>query len=298
MTYYKKLKICGRVAEEFYYPSGIFSGSDRSARFTRKKKEKRAPSDMKFPSREQIHAIYNDLPFDDSPLKRHESSVRRARSQLRALVNCNASDFIGGKFITLTFAPILKGGKKFSFNDLDLANRAIHKTILNIRDAFGLSSDEFKYVVAVQFQKDSFYHGGKKINGGAIHYHVATNIADDTYQYEDFEKLVGWDKYGSTNNRKIDSRIQELGQYMTRYFQKDFADPRLKGRKAFWGSHNLKKPVFLYDSSISYAKEEMGITAKTIPIVEKKPFNTYYGGEGFYTLWRLEYDALNNSKKI
>jgi hypothetical protein len=166
-----------------------------------------------------------------------KQALQRAKKNLRRLINANVGQYgkeFTAKFLTLTFKENIK--------DLDKANYEFEKFIKRLNYyCFGTKKANLKYTCVVEFQKR-----------GAIHYHViiynmpyikANNIANV------------WGN-GFIKINKIDD-IDNVGAYVSEYLGnaekgqgKDVLDDRLQGKKSYFSSRGLFKPIEITDKKV------------------------------------------------
>ncbi len=200
--------------------------------------------------------------------KRLEYSLRRARTEVRRLINSNP-DLI--KFITLTF--------KENIINLDIANRDFKIFIQRLRRYY--QNFNFKYIAVVEFQKR-----------GAVHYHMISNI-----EYIDSKKLAEIWSSGFIKINKI-NHISNIGAYVCKYLHKDFSDSRLAGRKTFFASKNIAKPKEIIcqdDREVSILLTLCGVKDENKPDYENV-WDTEYYGKILYRQYRLNNKPCNISK--
>lgn len=145
-----------------------------------------------------------------------EKVCNRAKNDLTRLINSN---YIKGssRFITLTFRE--------NVQDFNYANKEFNKFIKRFNYYLGYS---VQYTVVVEFQER-----------GAIHYHaIFYNIPKKL----DLPKCTELWGHGSFNCKRID-RVVNVGSYMVKYMSKNANDERLRGKKMYFNSRGLKKPI-------------------------------------------------------
>ena len=192
-SYDKKVIISGKQIEIYEYKESVIYGY----------------SDIKKGSRGR-QAVAND---EDKEINR-EKVFKRARTNLRRLINCNVES--DSKFLTLTF--------KDNVTDLDFANNEFKKFIMRLNYNFKI---KVKYSCVVEFQKR-----------GAIHYHVILyNLSGKV----DLNKLSDIWGHGFIKLNKIKG-VDNVGAYICKYMTKS-DDDRLKGKKMYFNSRNLNKPA-------------------------------------------------------
>ena len=173
----------------------------------------------------------------DSDTDSRERSLKRAKRDLRRLINANHGQYgdqFTSKFLTLTF--------KENIQDIKQANYEFKKFIQRLNYyCFGVKKNNLKYTCVVEFQKR-----------GAIHYHVI--IYNMPYvKANDIANVWG---NGFIKINKIDD-IDNVGAYVAEYLGqaekgqgKDVADDRLQGKKSYFSSRGLFKPVEITDKKI------------------------------------------------
>jgi len=196
---YKRIVQSGDVIEIYEYEKGYLKGYE----LTDNEKNSRRKSG-------------SDLDDTDS----RERSLKRAKANLRRLINANAGQYgkeFTAKFLTLTFKDNVK--------DLDKANYEFEKFIKRLNYyCFGTKKANLKYTCVVEFQKR-----------GAIHYHVI--IYNMPYvKANDIANVWG---NGFIKINKIDD-VDNVGAYVAEYLGnaekgqgKDVADDRLQGKKSY-----------------------------------------------------------------
>lgn len=147
-------------------------------------------------------------------LENRERVLARARTSVRRLVDCNPDL---NKFFTLTFAE--------NVTDFAFANECFRKYVMRLKYSY---KSDLKYLVVPEFQKR-----------GAIHFHVLCDL-----QYVPVAQLAELWGFGFCRINRIDN-VTNVGLYVSKYIQKQFDDERLHGKKCYWGSRNLKRPVVI-----------------------------------------------------
>lgn len=222
----KRLLICGSSLEFYTYQNSIRFGSIGSFGKSRKKKAELTQDEL-------------------ATKKSFESSIHRAKSKVRRLVECNAwrwKDNTGRiflpMFMTLTFGYVQ--------TNLTSAHREFMKFIMRLNYDFCDSKKNIlKYIVVVEYQSDIDFQGNAKPQGGSIHYHIIffnlPYIKDHVYkrlfklwnaQRVELKKV--WNVHGITS-------------YLTKYLTKGMTDKRLWGRKRYFISKGLLQPITYYD---------------------------------------------------
>ncbi|MCX6755182.1 MAG: hypothetical protein NT068_01390 [Candidatus Nomurabacteria bacterium] len=166
-------------------------------------------------------------------LASRESSMKRAGSNLRRLINCNAYRWIKPDkpkpylptFITFTFKEEVK--------DFKIANPIFTAFIRRLNyELTGSEKSFLRYVAVPEFQD--------KNRGGVIHYHVV--FFNLKHIWKDKLKEI-WGQ-GIIDITKI-KHVTNVGAYISKYMSKDFDDTRLDGHKRYFPSRGLKRPIII-----------------------------------------------------
>jgi len=201
-------------------------------------------------------------------IESRKKGMRRARTKFRRLVSANAGrwkkpngEFYPPIFITLTFAE--------NIQDTKTANAMFSKFIKRLTYFIGVEKKTFlKYVVITEFQ-----------DRGAIHYHVIFfNLK--FVEFHVFGEI--WNQ-GFVYMNKIDG-IKNVGAYVCKYMCKEFEDERMDGKKRYFSSRGLKKPIVIKD------QEEARRILAMIPN-ESMTYQSEFGGymgKVAYTQWQVE----------
>lgn len=150
---------------------------------------------------------------EDKEINR-EKVFRRARTDLRRLINSNIES--DSKFLTLTFRD--------NVTNLDYGNNEFKKFIKRLNYHFKI---KLKYSCVIEFQKR-----------GAIHYHVVLYNLNGKVDLMKLSDIWG---HGFIKLNKIDN-VDNVGAYICKYMTKT-DDKRLEGRKMYFNSRNLIKPI-------------------------------------------------------
>jgi len=155
------------------------------------------------------------------------TSFYRSKSKAEKIIKCNAWQWFHDYkkpflpvFLTLTFAD--------NVQDLTEANRKYSKFIQRLNyEIFNEKKARLQYLGVVEFQKR-----------GAIHYHVIFfNLP--------FIKNV----YEVWNEGRIDLKgvksMRGLTIYLSKYMVKEAEDGRLKGRKRYFTSRKIYRPIVI-----------------------------------------------------
>lgn len=163
--------------------------------------------------------------------------MSRAKTNLRRLINSNVGQYgkeFTSKFLTLTFAD--------NIQDLNIAHYEFGKFMKRLNyKVFNSKKANLKYNVVVEFQER-----------GAIHYHLIIY----NMPYVKQKVLLDIWNNGIVDIRKIDS-VDNIGSYVAEYLGSDKkdqgkkeGDSRLNGRKSYFSSRGLLKPIEIIDKKI------------------------------------------------
>lgn len=142
-----------------------------------------------------------------------EKVLNRARRDLRRIVNSNVEQ--NSKFLTLTFAE--------NIQDIEWANRQFSKFIMRLNYYLDY---KVAYSGVIEFQER-----------GAIHYHVILYNTPQKLNMRDLEGIWG---HGYIKLNKI-KNVDNVGAYICKYMTKCDDEKKLRGKKLYFNSRNLKK---------------------------------------------------------
>lgn len=195
---------------------------------------------------------------EENKTRHRKNTLERARRTVRRLINANV--YAWGempKFLTLTFAENVQDIKQANYEFKKFRQRLEYELDLKL-----------KYVAVVEFQKR-----------GRIHYHVVFfNLP--YIQSNDLASIWG---NGFIKINAI-SHVDNIGAYVTKYMTKDNDDERLKGKKSYFTSRGLKKPVEKYLNEKEIAKVKEKLSHKKI---YENTFENEYTGNILYTQYNL-----------
>lgn len=202
-----------------------------------------------------------------------EKNMQRAKGKIIDLINSNVYQWKDRNlkpykpmFLTLTF--------KENITDLDFAHNEFTNFIKRLNyEARGWKIAFLKYLAVVEFQKR-----------GAIHYHII--FFNLPYLDRIYDKLYNLWSWGSRNVKPIDS-VHNVGKYMCKYLTKDVESDRLRGRKIYFTSRDLKKPIIIRDPDIVWC------IIRRLP-EETKTFEYDNESEYFGTITKSYYNLKNN----
>ncbi|MGM2623002.1 rolling circle replication-associated protein [Bacillus cereus group sp. Bce039] len=226
MRFIKKLIKSGNIVELYVYGKSQSSGFSKTevaktkAALTREiNKMQRQEIQEKIKSaegleKEKLQELLDD--YANEVVKRRGDNLNKTRRELRRLINANTDTL--DKFITLTF--------KENVTDVDEAHKHFRGFVKRMRR----KRPDFQYACVVEFQKR-----------GAVHYHLLSNL-----KYMKKADLAAIWNAGFVQINRID-RVDNVGAYVVKYMNKDNQDIRLLGKKCWFASEGLKKPMEITD---------------------------------------------------
>lgn len=159
---------------------------------------------------------------DENKEINREKVLSRARKDLRRIVNSNIQK--NSKFLTLTF--------KENVSDIKVANNEFKKFIKRLNYLLGF---KVEYSVVPELQKR-----------GAWHYHVILYNTTKKLDFKEIEQCWG---NGFIKLNRID-RVDNVGAYICKYMTKCEQEEELRGKKLYFNSRGLKKPLEIKESHI------------------------------------------------
>ncbi len=212
-----KLIISGQFIEFYKYElPGIIRGGDKpSAAFLKQWKEE-CGCDEKTPEEKALSSFY------------------RSRKNARRIIFSNAWEWLKENkkpyppfFLTLTFEN--------NIQDLKLANRIFSKFIQRFNYKLTNAKGSYlQYIGVVEFQKR-----------GTVHYHII--IFNLPYirktVYKTIRELWG---QGRIDLRMV-KKTKTLVSYLSKYMVKESESGKLSGKKRYFTSRNIKRPIILTD---------------------------------------------------
>lgn len=198
------------------------------------------------------------------PKQRRYDNVRRVRKGFIRLVRANTNPDSPPALLTLTTSANLS---------IQEAGPRFNQFIKRAQKIYGSS---FRYIAVPEFQER-----------GAIHYHALVwGINPEHVAKERGTRFLQalW-RTGFLDCTSTDGS-PKLAGYLAKYMQKAMHDERLCGKKAYYTSRNVSRPLYYSHALISqYAPEIFG--RKSVLITERK-FDTEWLGECRYQALRLE----------
>ena len=268
-AYNFKIIKSGKEIEVYdYQTKDILRGYTRRKRKKKKNKESKGQMDINQYKKELKELVEWEIKYT----AKTQFSISRTRTNIRRSVNANPQL---DKFLTLTFAE--------STTELIEANKLFHlamKRIIHTKPAF-------EYISVVEFQKDVDYHGNKKEKGGSVHYHLLCNIETiikrDRFEWERWFQNRYW-KYGFVKIKDV-NKVDNMGAYFCKYLSKDMFDKRMFGKKKFFCSRKLNKPVEITGMKAIMFFDKF---VKELPLKFEMNFESEWVGKVKYTAYTLK----------
>lgn len=249
----KKIIQSGDIIEIYDYSDGYLKG------FTNNKVDTGRKEDYK----------------SENYAEHRKQALSRAKRNLRRLINSNVGQYgkeFTAKFLTLTF--------KDNISDLTIANYEFEKFIKRVNyNVFKSKKANLKYTAVIEYQER-----------GAIHYHIIIY----NMPYVHWDKLLDlWDRdyKGGIWINKIES-IDNVGAYVSEYLGDsekgqghDVKDDRLEGRKSYFSSRGLFKPIEITDKKIV---EQVSTALPSHTLKYSAEFSNEYLGDISYKQYNLK----------
>lgn len=201
-------------------------------------------------------------------LESRQLSNLRSKRNLKRIINSNVEiykknygKFFPPIFLTMTFAEnitdVKQANKKFT-NFMKKFNYKI----------WGKKKNKLKYAGVIEFQVR-----------GAVHYHlVFFNL-----KFIDKEELAKIWSHGAIEIEEAKD-VSDVGTYICKYMSKNMDDSRLCGKKAYFTSRELKKPIELMEKN---AVEAMLVYLKNFKSVFEKDYESEFMGKFKYSVFHL-----------
>lgn len=211
----------------------------------------------------------NNIPKPkENKLESRQLSNLRSKRNLKRLINSNTGiyqkkngELFPPVFLTLTFAENITNVQQANKEYTNFLKR------LNYR-VWKAKKNKLKYAGVIQFQ-----------DRGAVHYHIVFfNL-----KFIDKEDIAKIWSHGTIKVNEI-KNISDLGSYVCRYMSKDLDDSRLCGKKAYFASRGLEKPIELMEKN---AVETMLEYLKNFKSVFEKDYESEFMGKYKYSIYNL-----------
>lgn len=271
-SYDFKVVVSGKQVEVYKYKNKSVWREFES----NKKKKKKKYEQLNIFEQEQLK-----IKLEKLKKEKMQFSINRTKTEIRRLVNSNSHL---NKFLTLTFAE--------STTDITKANYLFNQFIKRMTYHY----PDFEYLAVPEFQKDTDHYGRIKKEGGSVHYHLLCNIK--TPDVKNKEEIFTWErafskkywKQGFIKIRDVD-QVNNFGAYMSKYLGKELFSGRMFGKKKFFRSQTLKRPVEILGwYATLFIKKFLSLVA---PVFEKT-FKSDWIGEVDYKAYTLSFIPFMN----
>jgi hypothetical protein len=215
-------------------------------------------------------------------------TLYRARNKVRRLIQANFKN--GDKFITLTFSPKRCEGK-FDITDPRETNKEFYKFIRAIRKDY----PDMKYLAVMEFQKDTDYYGNKKKKGGAVHYHLLTNLP--YIEWTEYEKY--W-PHAKSPYIEVIKQQERIGVYLTKYLSKEMFIKKYDKMRKFFYSRNMECEKMGYSNQITHLEYLARCYPKLVRVFTKTYKSIYNGNITYqeYDFTKYYQERLRYKEKI
>lgn len=209
---------------------------------------------------------------DTSLISKRDDNIQRATATIRRLIQCNQEDQLEKpKFLTLTYASEVK--------ELKIANPDFSRFTQEVRRTFG----DLKYIAVPEFQPES----------ERVHFHALYfNMPFMNNFKEQMSRL--W-PHGSTKIEAVRA-INAMPRYIGKYMTKSLKDPRTVGRKSFFTSRNLLRPIVIHSEKRSTDILEQWQDRLTV--ANAKTFQDYRGRDVTYFLFKGAKELTANLRLV
>jgi hypothetical protein len=204
-------------------------------------------------------------PNKEKNSNRRIDSIVRARNNVRRIIESNSNLHKEKlKLLTITF--------KENIQDLNYANIEFTKFIKRLNYLIRENKTaRLKYITVVEFQKR-----------GAMHFHTLFfNLP-----YYPIQKIQDIWEHGNIDIKSI-RKIKNIASYVAKYLQKEIFNNKLCGKKAYFCSRGLKRPIFI-------RKEYKALTifdaCFPLDIKYENIYQSKYHGKVLYTTYDLSQD--------
>lgn len=205
--------------------------------------------------------------------KNREKVFSRAKRDLRRIINCNVRKY--SKFLTLTF--------KDEITDISKANRELKKFIQRLNYHYGY---KIQYSCVPEIQEERL----EKTGVAVWHYHLLLYNVIEKVDVKRLSEIWG-NGFIKINSIKD---VDNVGAYVCKYMTKQHKD-RLQGKKMYFNSRNLKKPVEIKEE---HALKEFAKTLKHAHLKYTNTFLNEYNSVQYSQYIISENDIASNNMDI
>lgn len=218
---------------------------------------------------------HESIDSEESKRRKKDSrrkSAQRANIRSRRIVNSNAWKWLDrdGKmcspiFVTLTFRD--------GVCNIQIANTIFSRFIKRLNYALSGTKKSFiKYFASIELHNDNC--------GRAVHYHVIFFNISSSQSRTIAENWTA----GFVKTKKNIQSVGNLAGYITKYSHEHLEDQRFNGKKKYFASRGLLKPIEVFDQNNAQSIEGL------IPrghITERRTFGSVYRGRVEYIKYEL-----------
>jgi hypothetical protein len=208
---------------------------------------------------------------ESSLIPKREDNIKRAVANVRRLVQCNQEDQKEKpKFLTLTYAE--------NIQELSKTNPDFTLFTQRIRETYG----DMQYIAVPEFQER-----------GAVHYHA---LYFNLPFMQDFKSEMArlW-PHGSTKIEAVRS-MNAMPRYISKYMTKSLSDIRTSGRRSFFTSRNLHRPIVVHNQE--RADEIIERWSPQMNVIGTKCFQDFRGRDITYFLFKGAKELTANLRLV
>lgn len=228
--------------------------------------------------REKLHV--DDIGEEQLKLRRQDSrkrSMQRAKPRFTRLVYANAGQWEQSShipfppvFITFTFAENLTDPAQAN-KILSLFKKRLDFQLMKSRKSM------LKYIAVTEFQ-----------GRGAVHFHclffnLPIGLAEEERGTRRIAEIWGHGFIDVKDASDVDGMVR----YLTKYMVKGFEDPRLDGKKRYFGSRGLIKPVVVKHEALA---QKIYQKLKDNEKIYERVFESDYHGITMYQKFKVSKD--------
>lgn len=211
---------------------------------------------------ENVGADRSDT-LSEGQLGKRQDNARRTSLVFRRIVASNLAGSPPPLLITLTYSE--------NITDINIGYKDYQSFIKALRNKYGKI---FRYIAVPEFQKR-----------GAVHFHALFwGLPSEVFSQERQTRTIAliW-KHGYVFMKETDGN-DKLSSYLAKYMVKAFTDPRLKNKKAYAASKNIKRPKIIAGEDFSFWPVEEEYVGNRKPITDRK-YGTLRLGQCRYRHW-------------
>lgn len=207
------------------------------------------------------------------PNPKREDNARRSAVVFRRLVSANLGERSKPLLISLTYSE--------NITDIGQGHKDFNTFARNVRAKFG---KEVRYIAVPEFQKR-----------GAIHFHALFwgLPSEELARTERHTRLVaGYWGQGFIDLVMTDGN-HKISGYLSKYMAKAIMDSRMAGRKGYFCSQNIVRPVIeknILVEPLFFGGLKDIPDLSTAKVLKDKEYDTQWLGKGRYRLFEIPND--------